>query len=199
MCTDVELRGVMAIRFRCSGCEKAIEVDDPFGGGEAICPYCQNVLMVPSASTIAVAAPAGGSVPPPPVPADAITTDPAARRARTLANASLGCGILGAVLFVGFLIAGVVTLLPDLNTAPGQPAPTAEEMRDAIGKNPTAQKLFGLLIVGPAMCAIGMALALTSISASRRENGRAIVAIVLCAPFVLCCVWQVIAQASGSV
>jgi len=185
----------MAIRFRCDGCSNAIEVDDLYAGQEAICPYCQKILHVPAASTLAVAAPAGAGpvAPPPPDPA---TTNPAVRRARTLGNASVALGLLGALLFLGLNVAVVLVVWPDLNLVPGQ-TPTREEFAAAVEASARAKTLVVASMIGLALCAAGFAFGAASMSASGKSNGRAIAGLIINAPFVLCCVVQLFQLSFG--
>jgi hypothetical protein len=36
----------MAIRVRCTGCNKKVSVDDAFAGGACRCPYCKEIILV---------------------------------------------------------------------------------------------------------------------------------------------------------
>lgn len=61
----------MPIQFRCPGCSQPIEVDDPFAGKSAQCPYCRRVITVPETTSLDAAAPiearpsdSAGSLPP---------------------------------------------------------------------------------------------------------------------------------------
>lgn len=63
----------MPIQFRCPGCSQPIEVDDPFAGKSAQCPYCRRVITVPEktdidAGSLVEARPSpGASLPPTPL------------------------------------------------------------------------------------------------------------------------------------
>jgi DNA-directed RNA polymerase subunit RPC12/RpoP len=62
----------MAIQFRCPGCSQPIEVDDPFAGKAAQCPYCRRVITVPEQTSFDAGGPiearpaADATLPPPP-------------------------------------------------------------------------------------------------------------------------------------
>src|SRR5262245_15480809 len=69
----------MPIQFRCPGCSQPIEVDDPFAGKSAQCPYCRRVITVPAQTSLDAAAPvearpsadayhSPAQIPPPPLP-----------------------------------------------------------------------------------------------------------------------------------
>lgn len=47
----------MPIQFRCPGCSQPIEVDDPFAGKAAQCPYCRRVITVPEQTNFDSAGP----------------------------------------------------------------------------------------------------------------------------------------------
>ncbi|MFW6133575.1 MAG: hypothetical protein ACOC8F_06725 [Planctomycetota bacterium] len=48
----------MAVRLRCTGCDKKISVDDAFAGSMCRCPYCKAIVAVPGGAEVPARRPA---------------------------------------------------------------------------------------------------------------------------------------------
>ncbi len=210
----------MAIQFHCPGCSQPIEVDDIHAGQTAACPYCRQVVNVPTESSLGQAPPvsarpsadvdsAGSSeapdgreafgpraLPPQPPPGElhiGPTMTPREQLAHSLGRYALICTVLTVVLFGGGLAYGVFQLAPELWKNPGS-QPSEEQLAKLEG-NPW---LAAAQIGGMFFALVSVALGVTSLVQSRRSNWRAIVSVVICGLLLLCvCGGVMLAGAMG--
>ena len=192
----------MAIQFQCPGCLQPIEVDDPYAGQTAACPYCRRVVTVPQQSTLqapavtarptpaaAGAAPAAAPGIPPLPPAGALHVGPTAtsreRSARNFGNYALVCAVLCILLFAGTFIYGIGKALKS-GLLGGDAQPSAADV--AAFQREMAQNVWaGAAQIGALFFAcVGLALGITSLVQSRRNNWRGVLSVVLCGLFMLC-------------
>jgi len=202
----------MAIQFRCPGCSNPIEVDDPYAGQSAQCPYCRRVVAVPLQSEMAPLSPPAarpaqgvewGAAPPvagPPPPPGALHVGPSEtpreRAARTFANYALICallavGLLGASVFDMFRFAlAEVSRHPESQPSQRWFREIAQTYRPPAWVPATS---IGMAFFG----AVGLALSLVSLSQSTRRNWRAVVSLVVCGLLATCCAVGVLTSAGS--
>lgn len=91
----------MSVRFRCTHCQKPLEVDDPEVGKDVLCYYCRQPVRVPEQSDPALGAP---------------STPPPIRRSPVLGVIGLvaGLGVVAGFLFI--LIWGFNQMVPLIRT-----------------------------------------------------------------------------------
>ena len=210
----------MAIQFHCPGCSQPIEVDDIHAGQTAACPYCRQVVNVPTESSLGQAPPvsarpapdvdsAGSSeapdgreairpraLPPQPPRGELHIGPPVTVRERAghgLGRYALICTVLTVLLFGGGLVYTIFQVAPEMWENPGsQPS---EEQLAKLGRNPWLQ---AAQIGGMFFALVGVVLGVTSLVQSRRANWRAIVSIVICGLLLLCvCGGMMVAGAAG--
>jgi hypothetical protein len=210
----------MAIQFHCPGCSQPIEVDDIHAGQTAACPYCRQVVNVPTESSLGQAPPvsarptaevdrawpseAPDSRPPigppalPPQPPSGElhigpSITPREQLGHNLGRYALICTVLTVVLFGGGLVYGVLQIAPDLWKNPS--SRPSEEQLAKLDRNPwLAAAQFG----GMFFALVGVVLGVTSLVQSRSSNWRAIVSVVICGLLLLCtCGGVVLSGATG--
>ncbi|MGD8450338.1 MAG: hypothetical protein PVJ57_00840 [Phycisphaerae bacterium] len=213
----------MSIQFCCPGCSHPIEVDDEFAGRRAACPYCQQVVTVPAASTyepesVPTARPAESSTLTPselpPAPVDSLLVGapplPALRRRRAAAayaNFALACTLLLAVL------AGTAMfhLLARMSAKLGIDTASQPTSRDVTQKEISAateaatlelakEPWFLAILFGSFFVAIaGSALAIAALWHRAGAVWRSVLALVICGGYVLCTLGgQVIGRLFGA-
>jgi hypothetical protein len=190
----------MAIQFYCTGCSEPIEVDDELAGQSAGCPYCQQVIRVPLASTYRADSPAarpvkpdrgsaGNPHPPGPGPVadeygpaspDAATIE-ANRRATRYGNGALLCLGLTVACAVALMAIGLSMLPPLPVIPPGSDAgPIVREwQREALeraAQNPNSPLLnllsLPLLCGIPLLALLALVLGVLSLVQSGGRNWR---------------------------
>ena len=200
----------MAIQFRCPGCTRPIEVDDIHADRSATCPYCRRVIAVPAESDLGMpeitparlgedaperdtATEGFSRVSPPPIPPapQGLHIGPSwtyrDQVARTYGNYALICTVLAIVIMIGTTIYSfsiVQKLMNEQSISQPSADPAAmqkisEQLRTdhpELSAGPLGAFFFG---------AVGLILGIISLSHSRRENWRGILAVVLCGLFVL--------------
>lgn len=210
----------MAIQFHCPGCSQPIEVDDIHAGQTAACPYCRQVVNVPTESSLGQAPPvsarpaadadsaglsetSGGRdtvtprPPPPQPPLGELHIGPTMtgreRAGHGLGRYALICTVLTVVLFGGGLVYSIFQVAPEMWENPGsQPS---EEQLAKLGRNPW---LAAAQIGGMFFALVGVVVGVTSLVQSRRSNWRAIVSVVICGLLLLCiCGGVMLAGAMG--
>jgi hypothetical protein len=200
----------MAIQFHCPGCSQPIEVDDIHAGQTAACPYCRQVVNVPTESSLGQAPPvsarpaaevdsAGSSEAPDGREAFGPRTFPQQQppgelhigptmthreqAARTYANYALICTAIAVVLMIATMIYGAALMADRLNTA-GSSQPSLDKISQELALEHRS------LAVGPLgamfFAVVGLALGIASIKQTTRGNWRGITAVVACGLFVLC-------------
>lgn len=171
----------MAIQFPCPQCTQQIEVDDEFAGAQAVCPYCQATVSIPTTQS---ARPVETAAAPHPSP----QTDSAGR------NFGIA-SIIVAIIGVGLLAAATAVLGPVFaeiqENAPNyQELPTEEQERafEAIFEKHQEEFIRGGLFV---LAAIGLnliALILGVIAVVKKSATLGVIGISLAiAPISCCC------------
>lgn len=140
----------MSIQFSCSSCGQPIEVDVEFAGKQAGCPYCGNVVNVPTETTyqpgpVSAARPPGpdagegesteaarsspATEPAPPPPPGSLHVGewltPRERAARSFGNCALICTALALLLFGAVMVQVFVVGFDKLEDA-GATRPAAD-------------------------------------------------------------------------
>ncbi len=198
----------MAIQFRCSHCQKPIEVDDEHAGGEALCPFCRQRVPVPDASTLAPAArpvePTGEAptvAPGPDVPEPpALHTLPAmpsaealARQmaARSFARYAIVSALLCYGLFFSVLGYGCVVSVRAFVaiSGSGQPPTTQQieqaqkELMESLQSQPWVQ---AAQLGATFFALVGTLLAIVSLRQQRTGNWPAVLSLVGCGLYMTC-------------
>lgn len=220
----------MAIQFRCPGCSQPIEVDDIHAGQTAACPYCRRVVNVPTESALDQPAPtaarpsagipggyagagpglpasreAGTFPPPPPTPGE-LHVGPVLsyrdRAARTWGNYALIVSALSVLLFGVATTYSFTQVVPELMKSPGsQLSPEQmEELEAKLNANPWTMWMGVVSLCAIVLAVGGLALGITSLVQSRRNNWRGIVSVVVCGLCMLCiCAGGAMALLTGGV
>lgn len=194
----------MAIQFPCPVCGKAIEVDAEFAGQSAQCPYCRDVVTVPHASTLGTVsagaiegqpaeAQTGDIVESPTAEAEApsqrlVRPDAATVAARRFGTFALVFAFLAVACIGAQTVYVLVKVAPRMEGAATQPTPEQVErwLQEIVENDPVAATFVMLLPLAGAGCALlGLALAIASLSRVRSGNWRGIVALIVCAGFLL--------------
>lgn len=216
----------MAIQFPCPSCAQPIEVDDEVAGREAACPYCQRVVTAPQQSTYAprpfvearpVGAPAGDAWAPPPPPVRGASESPppvfsersglhigaappSNKAAGTYGNYALISAGLVLVAFAAAVGLSVVALGPLLRQqASGGEAPTMDAIQKAMLASPHAGWIAALHVGAAFFSLVGTAFAAGSLRAKATGNPRGWIALLVCAPMLLCfCGGQLLSLIRGA-
>lgn len=158
-------REPMAIKIRCTQCQKKISIDEAFAGGVCRCPYCSGLVMVAGSQPAAAASArpdspdarpeAPGDRPDSPAAAPATEEAPAPVEPQhvPLARPVKIQGILSIVFIAGFFImVGVITYLvyTQLNKVQEKPPAPPTPMTDRTEGAPAgAAAIMGMQIKGP--------------------------------------------------
>lgn len=201
----------MPIQYSCPSCRQPIEMDDEFSGREATCPYCRTIGTVPPASTlmapVGAARPVGTPAIPPPLHGaqphlrDRVAEAPeqAIRRANRWGTAGLFCGLVAILLWSLGLYCTKQWL--DALEKHGLTFPLGSEIeevrqfqKDAMEIISADSKLAVFVIVGMGafvgslgVALLGFVFGVASLRASREQNLRGILSVVLSGLF-LCCI-----------
>jgi hypothetical protein len=179
-------RAALAIQFECSGCGKAIEVDDDLAGRLVACPYCQTTVRAPAQGTLVESVPVAqparqapqsvvGSAPSTPAPWADLPVPPSfpALRSNPPGNFGLLAGLLawGTMIVFSFQVLGLAA--KHLPEPLEKRQPTQQELAEAMEKVMTdpanANRVMihsGLLIV------FGLASVALSIAGLVRRDAR---------------------------
>ncbi len=136
----------MVVQFRCTSCEKPIEVDDEVAGRQVTCPYCHDVVDAPAESTYEpepVARPAGPS--PPPSPSSGTQApQPPAEESSALGGAPRSAPRAGVDVTV-------TDRFEPWAQVPGQPQQPPVKRRNIVGFFGLALAVLSLVLVGSAI------------------------------------------------
>ena len=186
----------MAIQFHCSGCGEPIEVDEPHAGQTAACPYCNQVINVPAASTyeppsdVPVARGIEESSSAPDRAASSYAARPTPpttdrqRSAITFGNYALALSALAIAMFLGVAIVAfaISSQLSDLT--PGSPS-DFNKITEQLQNHP-ATFWANILTCGMVVFALGgLSLGIYSVTLRAQENWRGWLAVVASGLFVL--------------
>ncbi|MEW6253400.1 MAG: hypothetical protein AB1716_22385 [Planctomycetota bacterium] len=192
----------MAIRFRCAGCGQPIEVDDEHANRSATCPYCNQAVPVPAASTYdpATAAPTAAPTARPafapglegaaaaPTPEALWAAAERARRRRSAAvwgNIALVCAGVAVLLTVIMYIQ--IEMNPDLKTTFRRFQQLSPEESVKLQQQ-IARDFPGLIACScafPVFVFLGLAIGIVCLVRARAANWRGIVAISACTLLLL--------------
>ena len=152
----------MAIKIRCSECDKRIVIDEAFAGGVCRCPFCTAIVMVPGGDGGEDVVRPGAPIERPaepgsePVQAEVPTkvapsSVPMARADRTMTFMAAGTVALLVLVLAGAIVMVVLTSSkPPAPVAQNEAAPTLQNEPASAVKGPAADP-FKTVIKGPAI------------------------------------------------
>lgn len=200
------------IQFYCSSCGRPIEVDDPFAGQQATCPYCNQVTAVPRqstyrpgiggarpaafppAGTIGPAAGRAGEAEPPAPPAGGLHVGggpaPRERLARRLSRWALLCTVVAVALAVAVMGAALIVFFERVDMAASAPLTREQQLQMQSELEKEVVRRFPWVpwaqLGSLSVCVVGLSLSITSVVSWPRRNVAGVMSLVVCGLMMLC-------------